>query len=337
MCIFYIDSKDGQIVNVTVVDVVTAARLVPSCTYEGFFAGFTVEGEYKERFTICDSHKRNFYSQNSSMVIVLYWYKDLSSINATILLSQTECKPIIIDPCILRYSCYHYDGPCFHLKSSTDIIEFRYKRPYLTISYIKTKCVILLLESLNVITVLQSLHYSPCYVMVKLLSTQNLVSQVSFKVPPFHNIFLASISKLHEKFYEEITAHIDHESNNDTQHCTDMTCDIKNAKVNFFKVKRGNTSSSHFQDLNIYLLIGIHLEHLDTGWIDVIIKNYFSNTTNKVPISSDIVLSLSYQHSVYKRSSMEVVFLSISCPPLNSSALSRIDILLKVSESVFGK
>ena len=45
----------------TVIDVISSARLVPSCTYAGFSVGFrsTVKGDYKEKFTICNSDDRN--------------------------------------------------------------------------------------------------------------------------------------------------------------------------------------------------------------------------------------------------------------------------------------
>ena len=149
ICILYIISRKGQTVNDTVIDAISPARLVPSCTYAGFSTGYLVQKNYKEQFTICDSHERNSYSQNSPLIIVLYWYEDLSYINVTILVSQTECKPVIIDPCILPKSCSDKESCSAHLKS-TDTFELEYAHEYLKITYLKTRCIILLLESSNV-------------------------------------------------------------------------------------------------------------------------------------------------------------------------------------------
>ena len=40
-----------------------------------------------------------------SFIIVLYWYKHYSSINATLEISQTKCKPIRINICIAYILC----------------------------------------------------------------------------------------------------------------------------------------------------------------------------------------------------------------------------------------
>ena len=112
------------------------------------------------------------------MVIVLYWYDDLSYINATILVSQTECKLVSIDPCILEFSCN--DVTCSsYLKSSRDIIELKYKNNYLTISYIKAKCIIIQLESSEKIT-LKWKNGIPtwCFVVLGILDANLLVTQV---------------------------------------------------------------------------------------------------------------------------------------------------------------
>ena len=42
---------------------------------------------------------RRFYSKNSSLYITIFWYQDLSDIEAKIMLSTTHCKSVHIFPC----------------------------------------------------------------------------------------------------------------------------------------------------------------------------------------------------------------------------------------------
>ena len=187
MCILYIDSYDGQSVNLSIVDLVSSATLIPFCIYAGLSVGYTLQGEYKEKFTVCDSHEGIFYSHNYTMIIVLCWYDDLSNINATIQLFQTDCKPVHIDPCILRHSCIELACSSY-LKSSTDIIELSYRPPFLTIRYVKARCVILHLEASNMITKLESVYWTSCQTVVEILNEQNLVTQVRFGIFKFKAI-----------------------------------------------------------------------------------------------------------------------------------------------------
>ena len=44
----------------------------------------------------------SFYSSNSSMILFVYWYKGISEINVSAIISKTKCKPVTINPCILH-------------------------------------------------------------------------------------------------------------------------------------------------------------------------------------------------------------------------------------------
>ena len=215
MCILHIDSYDGQSVNFSIVDLVSSATLISFCTYAGLSVGYTVQGRYKERFTVCDSHEGIFYSHNYTMIIVLYWYDDLSNISATIQLFQTECNPVYIDPCKLHDSCI--DETC----SSYLKLSFRNPYfPYLTISNVKARCLILHLEASDV-------FFTSCRAVVQILNEQDLVTQVRFGIFKFDAVYLS------EEFYEEVTA-LD-EKSNDTEHCSDIKCDIKTTKISYLK------------------------------------------------------------------------------------------------------
>ena len=48
-----------------------------------------------------DNLSNSFYSSNSSIILFVYWYKGISEINVSVMISQTKCKPVTINPCIL--------------------------------------------------------------------------------------------------------------------------------------------------------------------------------------------------------------------------------------------
>ena len=270
--------------------------------------------------------------------MVLYWYENLSYINATIFVSQTECKPVTIDPCLLKYPCTDREL-CSYLKSKTDTFGFRYILGHLRITYLKSKCVILVLES-NVVTKLESqlqfikIHHQfipYCPLLVAILDSLNLVTQVKFKVPPVYGFGFFRM------FYEEIAAVLPHEQTNDRENCTDIACNIKSSKLSTFKVyKVFNISRTYFRDVRVCLEIELYiiLTYLDTGWIDIIIRNDSSSRsiTETVPFSSDVLLSPPVQYFAYTWNSMRTVFLSISCHPLDYSTLSGVSIMVYTGE-----
>ena len=174
----------------------------------------------------------------------------------------------------------------------------------------------------------RSSHFS-CYIIVWILHSKNLVTHISFKVPPRQD----TQTKTSEKFFEEITAPLTHEVKHDAEFCNDITCDIKTAKVSFFEVKKGKASSFHFQYSGVHFLTMIHFEYTENGWIDIVIKNYSSGILKNMLINSDLGLSPTHQDFAYTQNSMAIVFLNISCSTLNYLALSRISIVLTVSEN----
>ena len=60
---------------------------------------------------ICESNSdktsqtRNLYSQGSTMLLVVYWYDEYSTLNIKLRIAKTHCKAIYIDPCQFNKKC----------------------------------------------------------------------------------------------------------------------------------------------------------------------------------------------------------------------------------------
>ena len=47
----------------------------------------------------------SLYSKNSSLILIVYWYKEYGEMNASVMVSQTKCKPVIMNPCHFNIFC----------------------------------------------------------------------------------------------------------------------------------------------------------------------------------------------------------------------------------------
>ena len=66
-------------------------------------------------FTVGDSTGvkiRSFYSHKSSLTLLLYWYKEYSKINISVILSATTCKSVLLDPCLFSMECDKSSNQC---------------------------------------------------------------------------------------------------------------------------------------------------------------------------------------------------------------------------------
>lgn len=98
-------------VNVTVTRITYSGETSFTCQYGGLVAGEELTGDYKESETLCKTHSgapqhhRHFYSFNSSLILVLFWFEKYSNISVVVLLSQTKCKPVYFDTCLFHAFC----------------------------------------------------------------------------------------------------------------------------------------------------------------------------------------------------------------------------------------
>ena len=111
--IFKIHAGSGNHVNITIVEFKSKMYLVQPCTYGGLHVE-NLSNRFKEGKNIYDESalKRNFYSDNQSLTVVIYFYKRYTNISVSLHISDTRCKYIHVDPCVVA-KCY-IDGDYYH-------------------------------------------------------------------------------------------------------------------------------------------------------------------------------------------------------------------------------
>ncbi len=129
-------------VNVTVIKMTVSSQRDQFCLSGGF-----VTYELRDRTVVAESNilcqnisqetraSRKFYSQGSTLSLVLFWYSQLIRINT--LVSITHCKAVTIDLCFLSHcwtsinnlytrECIPYLGPILQGLG----VNFRFRRPH---------------------------------------------------------------------------------------------------------------------------------------------------------------------------------------------------------------
>ena len=98
-----------------------------TCNYGGLAVIEESNIHYRES-SACENHNgfkklsRSFYSNGFSISLVLYWYKEYSTIHTTLRIFKTKCKVAIINPCQVFSSYKHYQSSDkLYLKHSHDL------------------------------------------------------------------------------------------------------------------------------------------------------------------------------------------------------------------------
>ena len=117
-CVSLFLSESGDQVNITAIIFKSTNPHDIDCLYAGLVVGERLAHYYRESKTICEhyyssnSQSGSFYSKNSSLILVMYWYKEYGEINASVMVSQTKCKPVVINLCYLNILCLRYRDKC---------------------------------------------------------------------------------------------------------------------------------------------------------------------------------------------------------------------------------
>ena len=101
LCISSFSANEGYQINITTTSVKSTMSTYFNSLYAGFYAGEGLTSEFIETKKLSgnyDGQDISFYSNNSSMIIFMYWYEGISEINASVVLSQTKCKAVFVDP-----------------------------------------------------------------------------------------------------------------------------------------------------------------------------------------------------------------------------------------------
>ncbi len=110
LCVMSFQAQGSYRVNVTLTKMIFIGDKSLTCKYGGFLVAEETFSRYSESVTVCQNHNypqfgRSFYSKNSSLKMVLFWYPHYSIINISVVSSETKCKAVQIDICTIFYLC----------------------------------------------------------------------------------------------------------------------------------------------------------------------------------------------------------------------------------------
>ena len=111
ICIVLMEASIGYHVNLTIQKISNIVEYNYDCLEGGILTAEEVQGTYVESVTLCEVHdgirrqSRSFYSMNSSLHLIYYWYNMSSRMETLISFTETKCETVHLDPC--AYSLLH--------------------------------------------------------------------------------------------------------------------------------------------------------------------------------------------------------------------------------------
>ena len=106
--VFFVSSGNYFQINATLTQIISKPIVIKTCQY-GVFSIFNTQED--EIFWVCEPHdgsvaqSKSVYSKSSSLLLLLYWYEGHGNISVSLILTQTRCKPVDIDPCRIQDQC----------------------------------------------------------------------------------------------------------------------------------------------------------------------------------------------------------------------------------------
>ena len=99
-------TKISSFLNITIDSITVSSLYTPNC----FFGGLTIfDKDYTGIISQCDNFTQlsnrpalPLVSNSETVYIVLFSFKHYSSVNASVLVSTTECKGVLLNPCHLK-------------------------------------------------------------------------------------------------------------------------------------------------------------------------------------------------------------------------------------------
>ena len=94
---------------------------------KGLVSAEQLDGQYNQTDIICSSvsFRPSLYSFNSSFVLIFYWYKGYVTVNMSLYISTTVCKPVLIHSdqihplCSSHSETFNHEQCDFYLKNVT--------------------------------------------------------------------------------------------------------------------------------------------------------------------------------------------------------------------------
>ena len=111
LCTLLVRTHLDYHVNITVISLKSKIlNDLNGCFYAGIAMGERFNFEYKQIKTICESNNnsigQSIYSYDSSLILMVYWYKGYSKMNTSVIISQTKCKSVLLELCWMHHLCF---------------------------------------------------------------------------------------------------------------------------------------------------------------------------------------------------------------------------------------
>ena len=109
ICIVLVEASFGKYINLTIQKISNVVEYNYDCFEGGILTAEEVKGTYVESVTLCEVHdgtvrqSRSFYSMNSSLYLIYYWYNMSSRMESLISFSVTVCEAVHLEPCVYSY------------------------------------------------------------------------------------------------------------------------------------------------------------------------------------------------------------------------------------------
>ena len=110
-CAVYLFTAEKFQIDITLLKIIYKGATGERCKYGGFLTGEKMMNDYKESLTICEPHggaeynSLRFFSKNSSLILLTYWYEHYSEISTTVNVSLTKCSAVQLDSCTFQKLC----------------------------------------------------------------------------------------------------------------------------------------------------------------------------------------------------------------------------------------
>ena len=248
LIIFNVSASLRAKVNITVAQVSIMASLLPCCKFGGMVTIEYLDTEYKENILVCEplDQGRSFYSYNSYLILVLYWY---DALNVSLHISQTNCKFIEIDQCIRKYDPLYLD---YITKYSNIILSA--KDTLLSLEYHNEVCSILQLRHVRDDT---------CSISFSLGSSSKVVEEIRFSM---QNMYMGDFFK-----YEEVGMYYP----NDHTKCFDDTINNGLPEMHHYEIDSNTQSTFPIirKPAKRCLIIKAYFKYLTRNWVELTIKN----------------------------------------------------------------
>ena len=111
-CAIFITSDKISQINVTLLQIIYKGPTGERCKYGGLVTGEEITKGYMESLTICEPrgsvehHGLTFFSKNSSLILLVYWYERYSEIQTRVQIAPTKCTAVQLDVCTVQQFCH---------------------------------------------------------------------------------------------------------------------------------------------------------------------------------------------------------------------------------------